>query len=61
MRDEPNNNQIIIFGLQEKIEENYFETLNMVVKWLGDSIRDNDREYQLFSYIVRQGEHPILI
>jgi hypothetical protein len=29
---------IIIFGLQEKREENYFETLEMV-KWLSESMK----------------------
>jgi hypothetical protein len=28
---------IIIFGLQKKKEENNFETLDMVVKWLSQS------------------------
>jgi hypothetical protein len=35
MKDKEKNN-VIIFGLQDKIEENYFRTLNMVVKWLSE-------------------------
>jgi hypothetical protein len=29
-------NNMTIFGLQEKRQENYFETLDMVVKWLSE-------------------------
>jgi hypothetical protein len=37
MKDSGKNN-IIIFVLQEKREENYFETLDVVVKWLSESV-----------------------
>jgi hypothetical protein len=30
---------IIIFGLQEKREENYSETMDVVAKWLSESMK----------------------
>jgi hypothetical protein len=40
MREEGQRKKnIIIFGLQEKIEENYFKTLNMVVMRLSESMK----------------------
>lgn len=55
---------IIMFGLQQKRVENYFETLDMVVKWLSESIKAEttienvDCVARLGS---RRGERPILV
>jgi hypothetical protein len=46
-------NNVIIFGLQAKREENYFETLDMVVKWLSKSMKAR--------LGGRRGQNPILI
>lgn len=54
----------IIFGLQEKREENYFETLDMVVKWLSKSVTV-ETVIENIDYVAklesRRGEHQILI
>jgi hypothetical protein len=44
-------NNIIIFGLQEKTEQSYFETLDMVVKWLSKTMKVETSEN--INYVAR--------
>jgi hypothetical protein len=57
-------NNIIIFGLQEKGEDNYFETPDMMVKWLSESMKV-DTTLENIDCVARmgsrRGEHPIFI
>jgi hypothetical protein len=62
--EERRKNNIIIFGLQERGDESYLETLDMVVKFLGDKMGvEISREN--IDYLTRlgrrRGEPPILI
>jgi hypothetical protein len=62
--EEKEKNNIIIFGLQERGDETYFETLDMIVKLRGDKmgveISKENIEY-LTRLGRRRGERPILI
>jgi hypothetical protein len=62
--EEKEKNNIIIFGLQERGDESYMETLDMVVKFLGDKmgveISKENTDY-LTRLGRRRGERPILI
>jgi chromosome segregation ATPase len=57
-------NNVIIFGLQKKREENYIETLDTVVKWLHESMKA-ETTIKNIDHVARLGsrrvEHPILI
>jgi hypothetical protein len=62
--EERRKNNIIIFGLQERGDESYLETMDMVVKFLCDKMRvEISREN--IAYVTRlgrrRGERPILI
>jgi hypothetical protein len=64
-RDEgQRKNNIIFFGLQEKREQNSFETLCVVVKWLSESMKA-ETTIENTVYVARlgsrRGERPILI
>jgi hypothetical protein len=62
--EERKKNNIIIFGLQERGDESYLETLDTVVKFLGEKMKiELSREN--INYVTRlgrrRGERPILI
>jgi hypothetical protein len=54
----------IIFGQQEKREDNHFETLGMVVKWLRESAK-SETAFENTECVARlgggRGERPVLI
>jgi uncharacterized tellurite resistance protein B-like protein len=62
--EERRKNNIIIFGLQERGDESYLETLEMVVKFLGDKMGVEISKENI-DYLTRlgrrRGERPILI
>jgi hypothetical protein len=62
--EEKRKNNIIIFGLREQREENYFGTLDMVVKWLSETMKVevNKANIDYVTQIGRnKGEQPILV
>jgi hypothetical protein len=54
----------MIFGLQEKREESYFETLDMVVKWLRETLKVETTSENI-NYVARlkrrKEDRPIFI
>jgi hypothetical protein len=47
-------NNIMIFGLKEQGEESYFETMDMVVKWLSETMKIETTSGNI-DYVIRLG------